>query len=71
MSDAKDSFIHRRLDEHNEELISFCCEGCVAKLEEDKILSFYPGSKEGYGPFLFSCSLCGAILYDGETKGEE
>ena len=32
---------------------------------------FYPGSKEGYGPYNYQCHMCKKIIYKGEHDETE
>lgn len=32
---------------------------------------FYPGSKEGYGPFDYICQLCGTIIHKAEDENND
>jgi hypothetical protein len=53
-----------------ERRVRVLCEDCHEKHMPDAGW-FYPGSKEGYGPYTYQCHMCKTIIYKGDNDEAE
>jgi hypothetical protein len=66
MSAKQDCYFHTdKLLPIEEQLIKTMCVNCF-KSNPDNAAWFWEGSKAGYGPFDFICSICGHVIHKGK-----